>query len=322
MSMTSSSCCKSHSINAILPIMKKPIAFIYLSLCLLAFVSCQNDYDAYDSDIKMARSYFQSKASSLAIPYIAAPASTKSVISGNSQYPDWDNAEIVLNGTNKTIQVPLCGPIKIVGGVAHVHNGEISRLKTNTRSFLVLQYEGDNPSPEMFIATVLICGNGVQQADYISSRSILNGIVITSGLDGMTQSIVTYEKGQSLSIEADMVSQSSSKTLPENASGIIFKLAVAAPSTKGGDYGNNTEAGYNEIVCYRCGRTYYGYIWTECPDCGYCDYYNYLYCGNCLELLEDCICSGYKVCPYCGQLLGKTCNCQGGLYPETPDSGK
>lgn len=294
-------------------------SIISLLFGIVIISACQVDFITANkrADIDSARYYFENTAESLDYPVIAGPK-TRSGLSGNDIVPDWENAKVFNESGKCIIQVPLGGHSRLKGAIAHVHCGKYEYVKSSCNSYLVFDYTADVFEPAMCIFTTIGTGYEKKSKCWYSDLSGFDGVAIISTLGGEIEKTTLCHNGRQALVNPIDVVGELSQDLPENAEGVVFRLFRTCPVTKGGDFGNNEETDGEMSICPFCGRVYFGHEWTPCPDCGIIHHDDYMFCGNCLEPLDKCICDQYKECPYCHKLIGVTCNCDGGSNPEKP----
>lgn len=270
--------------------------------------SCQGDLFSSKSAIEDAEAFFNASAPTLSLPVFGE--GTKANGEETLAYPEWKQAMSFEDG--KVLEIPLRGPVSIVGEIVNYKGGKLMGCKSATRTSLVMDYrKGD--IPEMFVVTILEKGKKPKY-HYIGDKTEMNGFMIISELDGSIRSRYAYKYGKEYEMAGEQAMNNHVQA--ENAVGIEY-LGYAcryAVATKGDHYPGEYGGCEYDIIYSECPFCHYTFevilhinepllyqreLFT-CPACGLYIYDYLALCPFCDQRLCDCTCNPDDFCPRCG----------------------
>ena len=301
--------------------MKKGLhIFTAIAASLVLFTACQSEIRR--GEVEDARKYFENTAASLSLPLYNVPATKAQDIAKYTQSvtPLWEEAVVTETGGRKIIEIPLAGPVKLVGVILTRQRGIEERTLAATKSYLVMDYAGGEP--EMYVETFLQRGKECTML-LSTTRSEITGIQIKSDLNGTIFEQIGYDAKGAHEIEVcEEHHHHGEMHDTEGFDSIGYSILYNVLSTKVGC------PLIGSFFCYACGGIYYteaeDYRGVACPYCGASYIYNSKeYCAQCGLREKDCECEK-ESCGPCGQpklycdkgcsAQGAPCSCEVGLH--------
>ena len=269
--------------------------FTAIAASLVLFTACQSEIRR--GEVEDARKYFENTAVSLSLPLYNVPATKAQDIAKYTQSvtPLWEEAVVTEIGGRKIIEIPLAGPVKLVGVILTRQRGIEERTLAATKSYLVMDYAGGEP--EMYVETFLQRGKECTML-LSTTRSEITGIQIKSDLNGTIFEQIGYDAKGAHEIEVcEEHHHHGEMHDTEGFDSIGYSILYNVLSTKVGC------PIYGEFCCPVCGQSYSaeGMTFADiyCPYCG--TWYDRVrdYCAICGQSYEKCTC-GSQPCNPCG----------------------
>lgn len=286
--------------------------FTAIAASLVLFTACQSEIRR--GEVEDARKYFENTAASLSLPLYNVPATKAQDIAKYTQSvtPLWEEAVVTEIGGRKIIEIPLAGPVKLVGVILTRQRGIEERTLAATKSYLVMDYAGGEP--EMYVETFLQRGKECTML-LSTTRSEITGIQIKSDLNGTIFEQIGYDAKGAHEIEVcEEHHHHGEMHDTEGFDSIGYSLMYNVLSTKVGCPLNGF------FFCIWCGENYYAewmsYDDVKCPNCGTSYIYNFRdYCPQCGLREKDCECVRESCAPCghpkwsCGDECSKSPSC-------------